>query len=81
MAQFMYIPSFAGDVVGLEETFYSVMEGVGVARVCARVFTQDINISCPISFPFNVSISTGNISAGLLPTIILACVYLTIILT
>ena len=48
--------------MGLERTFYNVSEDVGVAEVCAIVYSP--NITCPIAFPFNVSISTSDNTAG-----------------
>ena len=57
---FLYIPAVA--VVGLEQTFFSVSENVGVVELCARVFEPDID--CPIEFPFNVSLSTSDDTAG-----------------
>ena len=49
-------------VVGLERTLYSVAEDVGVVEVCAIVYSPTID--CPITFPFNVSLSTIDGSAG-----------------
>ena len=49
--------------MGLERTFYSVSEGVGVVDLCAVV--HEPNITCPIEFPFNISLSTANGTAGL----------------
>ena len=49
-------------VVGLEMTFYNVSEDVGVVEVCAIVISP--NTSCPISFPFDVRLSTRDRSAG-----------------
>ena len=49
--------------MGLEKTFYQVSEDVGVVEVCAIVYSP--TIFCPISFPFNVSLSTGDDSAGI----------------
>ena len=51
-------------VVGLEKTFYQVSENVGVVEVCAIVYRPNGNIACPITFPFNVRLSTTNDSAG-----------------
>ena len=48
--------------MGLERTLYSVSEDVGVVEVCAIVYSPTID--CPITFPFNVSLSTSNGSAG-----------------
>ena len=50
-------------VVGLEKTIYSVFEDVGVVEVCAIVYSP--NIVCPIAFPFDVSLSTGDRTAGI----------------
>ena len=46
-------------VLGLEKTFYRVLENVSVVEVCAIVYN-----SCPISFPFDVRLSTIDDSAG-----------------
>ena len=48
-------------VVGLERTFYTVTEDVDVVEVCAIVEYVD---PCPISFPFEVILSTRDGSAG-----------------
>ena len=50
-------------VVGLEKTIYSVSEDVGVVEVCAIVYSP--TIVCPIAFPFDVSLSTDDGSAGI----------------
>ena len=44
-------------VVGWEYTAYHVYEDDGVVEVCATVYTAD-NVECPISFPFNISMTT-----------------------
>ena len=49
-------------MVGLEETMYSVSEGDGTVEVCVVVFSP--SDSCPISFPFSVSLSTSDNTAG-----------------
>ena len=49
--------------VGLEQTLLSVSEDVGVVELCARVFEPDIE--CPIAFPFDVSLSTSDNTAGI----------------
>ena len=51
-------------VVGLEETLYRVMEGVGTVEVCAIFYQPPANVACPTPFPFDVSISTRNGTAG-----------------
>ena len=53
---------FSAAVVGLEKTIYSVSEDDGMLEVCAIVTTPDIG--CPIQFPFQVSLSTTDGSAG-----------------
>ena len=49
-------------VVGLEQTFFSVLEDVGVMELCARVYEP--NIECPIAFPFDIHLSTRDDTAG-----------------
>ena len=49
-------------MVGLEMTFYNVSEEVGFVEVC--VIVTPTNTTCPIEFPFNISLSTTDISAG-----------------
>ena len=49
--------------MGLERTLYSVSEDVGVVKVCAIVYSP--NIVCPITFPFDVSVSTSDNTAGI----------------
>ena len=51
--------------MGLEKTFYQVSEDVGVVEVCAIVYSPNANRTCPISFPFDVSLSTRDDSAGI----------------
>ena len=65
--------------MGLEKTFYQVSEDVGVVEVCAIVYEPNRNLACPISFPFNVSLSTGDDSAGI-PTALLYVYMMTAIL-
>ena len=48
--------------MGLERTFYQVSEDVGVVEVCAIVHSPVID--CPIEFPFDVTLSTLDGSAG-----------------
>ena len=50
--------------MGLERTFYNVSEGVGVVELCTVVYEP--NITCPIEFPFNVSLSTPDGTAGMI---------------
>ena len=50
----MYIS--LGAVVGLEQTFFRVSEGIGVVEICAIVSFPDVD--CPIKFPFEVNLST-----------------------
>ena len=51
-------------VVGLGETVYQVSEDVGVVEVCAVVYKPDSTVLCPISLPFNISLSTSDARAG-----------------
>ena len=60
--QCLYIHYCTAAVVGLEKTSYQVPENVGVVEVCA--FVRNPTIMCPIAFPFNISFSTANITAG-----------------
>ena len=53
-------------VVGLERTFHRVSEDVGVVEVCPIVYEP--NGTCPISFSFDVILSTSIDSAGI-PTL------------
>ena len=48
---------FAAAVVDLERTFYQVSVGVGVVEVCAIVYNP--SGAYPITFPFNVALSTS----------------------
>ena len=65
--------------MGLEKTFYQVTEDVGVVEVCAIVYSPNGNLACPISFPFDVSLSTGDGSAGI-PTALLYSYKMTAVL-
>ena len=56
--------SCPGARVGLERTFYSVSEGVGVVELCAVVYEPDI--TCPIEFPFNVRLFTADGTASMI---------------
>ena len=67
-------------VVGLERTFYSVSEGDPVVTVCAVVYMPDTTVSCPISFPFSVALSTDDITARNL-SVYIVCTTLPSILT
>ena len=53
----------AGAMVGLEQTFFSVKQGVGCVELCANVSFPEI--TCPIEFPFNVSLSTADGTTGI----------------
>ena len=46
--------------VGLQYTFYQVTEDVGVVEVCAVL--DSLNITCLITLPFNVCLSTRDIT-------------------
>ena len=50
--------------MGLERTFNTVTEGVGVWELCVVVYEPDI--VCPIEFPFNVSLSTADGTASMI---------------
>ena len=63
---FMYLLSshfISEAVVGLEKTIYRVSEYVGVLEVCAIVYSPTVD--CPIVFPFDVSLSTSDNTAGI----------------
>ena len=44
-------------MVGLERTYYIVPEDVGMVEVCASIFSA-MKVECPVSFAFNVLLST-----------------------
>ena len=46
----------------LEEMLYGVSEADGIVELCVIVTFPEIE--CPISFPFNIGISTSNGTAG-----------------
>ena len=54
---YMYIFTLVA-LVGLESTSYNVSENDGVVEVCAVVYSPDI--SCPINFAFDVSVTTSS---------------------
>ena len=54
----------AGATVGLERTFFRVMQGVGYVELCANISFPEI--TCPIEFPFDVSLSTADGTAGIM---------------
>ena len=58
-----HIRHHPGAVVGLERTFFTVSENVGVVEICAVVLFP--SISCPISFPFEVTLSLTPGTAGI----------------
>ena len=51
-------------MVGLEETFYRVSEGVGFVELCAIMYRPNGNFECPIDFAFEVDFSISDGSAG-----------------
>ena len=53
----------AGATLGLEQTSFRVLQGVGFIELCASVLFPEI--TCPIEFPFNVSLSTADGTAGI----------------
>ena len=50
--------------MGLERTFYSVLERMGMVELCAVVYEPEI--TCPIEFPFDVRLSTVDGTAGMI---------------
>ena len=61
----MYLHSldyYTAAVVGLERTFYQISEDVGVVEICA--IARNSTIVCPIAFPFNISFSKTDTTAG-----------------
>ena len=50
--------------MGLEMTYTTVMEDVGTVEVCVVVFTPNSMFPCPIAFPFAVSLTTEDVTAG-----------------
>ena len=48
--------------MGLERIFYNVSEDVGVVQVCVIVYSPSGD--CPITFPFDVVLSTEDGAAG-----------------
>ena len=53
---------FTVAVVGLEMTYYTVLESVCVVEVCTIVYSP--SLPCPIDHPFNVRFSTDDGTAG-----------------
>ena len=53
----------AGATVGLEQTFFRVGENEGYIELCGNVSFPEI--TCPIEFPFDVSLSTADRTAGI----------------
>ena len=51
--------------MGLEKMFHQVSEVEGVVEVCVIVSRPNGNLTCPISFPFDVTLSTEDDSAGI----------------
>ena len=49
-------------MVGLERTFIRVSEDVGVVELCAIV--RSPVTTCPVTFPFDVRLSTDDGTAG-----------------
>ena len=52
-------------MVGLEKTFFNVSEDVGTVEMCAIIYMPNGTVNCPIAFPFNVSLSTSDFTAGI----------------
>ena len=59
-------------MVGLDRTFYQVLEDVGVVEVCAIVHSP--NITCPIEYTFHINLSTSNGSAGIYTSLTTMCI-------
>ena len=57
-----YVNIISVATVGLKRTLYRALENDGVVEVCAVVVSP--NILCPIEFPFIISFSTTDSSAG-----------------
>ena len=55
-------PVYPGAMVGLEQTFISVSEGVGSVELCVNILYPIID--CPVMFPFNVTLLTLDLTAG-----------------
>ena len=51
-------------VVGLEMTSYITREDFLMIEVCAEVLDPDLE--CPVWFPFNISFTTADGSAGIM---------------
>ena len=49
-------------IVGLEQTYFNVIESVGEVELCAQVIHPPIN--CPVQFPFDIGLSTSDRTAG-----------------
>ena len=56
--------SFPVATVGLEMTSYSIQEDGVMIYVCAEVLEPDLQ--CPALFPFNVTFTTDDDSAGII---------------
>ena len=52
-------------VVGLDETFFNVSEDVVTVELCAIIYIPNGTVNCPIAFPFTVSLSTSDFTAGI----------------
>ena len=48
--------------MGLQRSFYQVDEDDGMVEVCIAV--QSPNISCPVTHPFTLVVTTVDLSAG-----------------
>ena len=53
---------FSVAVVSLESVFQEIGEDQGVVEVCVIVSLPDIE--CPVQFPFTITLSTSDVSAG-----------------
>ena len=52
-----------GAIVGLEQTFFRVSEGVGMVELCANVSSPAID--CPITFAFTIILSSKDGTASM----------------
>ena len=60
--QLFYDILYLGAFVGQEQTFFLVMENLGVVELCINVLYPVID--CPIAVPFYVILSTDDETAG-----------------
>ena len=61
---YVMLLAFPDATVGLEMTSYTIREDGVMIYVCAEVFQPDL--PCPTWFPFNVTFTTDDDSAGII---------------